>query len=68
MAVYERAIKAELDTRCIKHSVALVHALDGWPLARVSYAALDEGGHVRGERHGWDRRPAGCEAEGGRVA
>ena len=67
VAAYERQIKAEWDTRCIKHSAALVRALDGWPLARVSQAALDESGHVRGERHGWDRRLAGCDSEGWRV-
>ena len=33
----------------------------------VSYAALDESGHVRGERIGWDRRLAGCDAEGWSV-
>lgn len=67
VAVYERDIKAERDTRCVRHSVALAHAPDGWPMARVSYAALDESGHVRGERHGWDRRLEECDSEGWKV-
>ena len=67
-AAYERTIKAERDTDCIKHSVSLVRALDGWPLARVSYQVLDASGAVRGERIGWDRRLTGCDSHGWKVA
>lgn len=67
VAAYEREIKAQRDTPCIKHSVALVHAPDGWPIARVSYVVLDAGGAVRGERVAWDRRLSGCDSEGWRV-